>query len=260
MFDFGLPNARDLILSGHRIAPVMTVDPKAAKFTNPLPVYDESYPLTHVTLKGDLFWGITSGTNLPHKIGQGAWPPVWLAYTNSGPIYASGQVQTFENVLDRQRGEVNLNPLRQYSAFRFIAREDAVLVWDGAAPDEITALAKAVAEGSFYRLVFETEDGLVMSLPVDIPMLFQEDRSVTITTHPMVVPEFCFEPAAMLNQLRSGHPTILAEDGPTPSGATFESNGVPLFHAVRSDGTYFRLFDVVSGKAKRWKQARLYAY
>lgn len=260
MFDYGLPHARELILSGHRIAPVMTVDPTAANYANPLPAYEESYPLTHVMLGGDLFWGITSGTNLPHRIGEGAWSPVWLAYTNSASIYASGPVRTMDDMVTRRPRPVSLNPLRQYSAFRFHAREDASLVWDGAEPGNIDALSDAIEAGSVYRLVFEDEEGLVYSLGVDLPMLFRETGSLTITTHPMFAPDFCFQPMEFLDQVRSHHPALLVDDGPLPPPSTFETASVPTFQSLRSDGTYFRLFDIMSGKPKRWKQARLYAY
>jgi hypothetical protein len=260
MVDHELAGARELILSGHRIVPVMTVDPTAAKFANPLPAYRESYPLTSIVLEDDLFWGLTSGTNLPHKFGKGVWTPVWLAYTNSGPIYASGPVRTFDDFLDRRPCPVNLSPLRQYGAFRFLAREDATLVWDGADGDRTDALAEAIENGMSYRLVFEAEDGLVYSLSVDLPMLFVEDRSVAITSHPFFAPDFCFQPAALLERLRAGHPALLNRDGPLAPAASWDAPTVPTFHSLRSDGAYFRLFDVMSGEPKRWKQARLYAF
>lgn len=259
-FDYALPEARAAILNGHRIVPVMTPDPHPGDYANPLPAYEESYPLRAVCLTGDLFWGLTGGTNLPHQVGRGIGRHTIFGYTNSAPLYFSMPGYALLEVMKDRQQAMNIATLRQYARFRFLARADATLVWDGAEPDRFDALRRAIEAGSFYRLVFETDAGTVYALDVDLPMYFPEERTLTINTTPAYFPDFCGDPDALIRALRDAKPEMLEE----PCDATLQVSvkiGVfPGFFSLHGDGRYYGVNDLLRDAPRRWRQARLYAY
>lgn len=260
MFDYSLPNAREAILSGCRIAPVMVPDPSLGSYVNPKPEYEESYPLLSVCLKGDLFWGQTGGTNVPHIPGQGLGHQVAFAYTNSAPLYASLPHRHLGHAVQQPEYEMNLLSLNQYRDFRFVAVEDAALVWDGAAPDRTDALRAAIEAGRYYRLVFEAEDGLVHSLAVDLPMFFRETGQLTVHTHPVAVPEFFADPKVLIDRIEGASPDILKSRSPMAVCSRLRANAMPLYFALKSDGHYAGVSDIVAERTRPWRMARLYAY
>ncbi|NMM44670.1 hypothetical protein HH303_09270 [Rhodospirillaceae bacterium KN72] len=262
MFDCSLPGARNLILSGHRIVPVMQPDATlSASYANPLPQYEESYPLTHIVLVGDIFWGITSGTNQPFVSGKGLWDQGVLGYSNTPEaLYISTTYELMSQGLRDGNRKLNLNSLRQYATFRFHARQDAALVWDGERPDEIDALRAAIENGSYFRVVFENSDGVVFSQAVDIAMLFSESGSVEINTHPVLFPDFFLNPEQFARVIAENVPQILGESADRTRSVSLNNTITGGFHSVRSDGTYLGVREILTDRRRQWRQARLYAY
>lgn len=261
MFDYTLADARQKILTGHRIVPVMSPDDSLTEiFANPLPDYKESYPLTNIVLNGDDFWGITGGTNQPFLIGQGLAPAVVLGYTNSAPLYASMSAEPMLDVMADPSFSINICKLQQYKSFQFVARNDASLVWDGETPLDFDGVFQAIQQGSYFRLVFEDAIGLVFSLAVDLPMYFPGEAGLTINSHPSVFPDFFGNPQSLIQALEEAkspmldpeaHPGKLIRTTVNPSGG---------FFSLRADGTYYGVQDIITGTPKHWRQARLYAY
>lgn len=262
MFDCSLPDARDLILTGHRIVPVMQPDETLSKYyANPLPRYEESYPLTHVVLVGDVFWGITSGSNQPFVSGKGLWEQGVLGYSNTPEaLYFSMLYNMMSPGLREGQHKINLNNLRQYVTFRFHAKQDAALAWDGENPDAVDGLRAAIEDGSFFRLVFENAEGVVFSQVVDIAMLFPDSGKVEINTHPVLFPEFFLAPQELSKLIAEKLPQIVGGGENRNRSVSFNTKIWGGFHSVRSDGTYQGVAEILTDTRKRWRQARLYAY
>jgi hypothetical protein len=261
MFDFTLADARTRILEGRRIVPVMTPDPSLGEsYINPLPSYEESYPLRAICLIGERFWGLTGGTNLPHQPGKGIGHETVFGYTNSAPLYFSMPSHAMAEALKERRQPLNLGTLRQYSRFRFVTRLDAQAVWDGATPDRFDAVRDAIEAGSLYRLVFEDEGGVVYSLDVDLPMYFPETGSLTINTAPCYFPDFCGDPESLIQALTDAQPDILKDSAPVTMQFSLRSGVFGGFFTLRSDGSYYGVNDLLRDAPRRWRQARLYAY
>lgn len=260
-FDHTLPNARDLILSGRRIVPVMIPDASLSEnYVNPLPSYEESYPLRAICLTGDRFWGLTGGTNLPHHPGRGIGRHTVFGYTNSAPLYFSMPAYALVEALKERQQPLNLATLRQYARFRFITRDDATLVWDGAAPDRTESLRAAIEAGSFYRLVFEDQGGVVYSLDVDLPMFFPETGALTINTVPSYFPDFCGDTDSLIKALTDAKPDILEETCETTVQFSLKVGVFAGFFSLRSDGSYYGVNELLRNAPRHWRQARLYAY
>ncbi|MEC9268465.1 MAG: hypothetical protein VX464_20570 [Pseudomonadota bacterium] len=261
MFDFSLPGATREIMDGGQIVPVMTPDPSLGeRYFNPLPAYRESYPLTQIVTKNDVFWGATSGTNQPYSIREGLPDPVVLAYTNSAPIYATFVIQGMTQALAEGGRRVRLAPLHHYQKFKFSVRRNGRPVWDGANPGDTVALQAAIEEGCQYRVVMEIEDGTILSLPVDIPMYFPEDNSLNITTHPGTLPVFFGDPQSLIDGLAAHNADMLTAESAAAESAVVTVPLFPVFFSIRSDGTYYGVGEILSGEPKKWSQVRLYAY
>lgn len=261
MFDFSLPDATRLILDGHRIVPVMSPDASLGdRYFNPLPSYRESYPLTHLVTKNDLFWGATSGTNQPFSIRSGLPDPVVLAYTNTAPIYASYAIRPMVQALEEGSRRARIAPLHHYSNFRFLTRNEAELIWDGAQPGNTQRVCAAIENGRSYRVILSLEDDTILSLPVDIPMYFPDDNSLNITTHPGFLPTFFADPQWLLDGLTAHNAAMLTQQSASAPSANVTVPIFPVFFTIRSDGTYYGVNEIMSGDPKRWTRARLFAY
>ncbi|MDW3206701.1 MAG: hypothetical protein R8L07_14290 [Alphaproteobacteria bacterium] len=261
MFDYSLPDATRKILDGCRIVPVMSPDDSLGdRYFNPLPAYRESYPLTHLVTRDDLFWGATSGTNQPYVIRTGLPDPVVLAYTNSAPVYASYAIRPMTHALEEGGRRVRIAPLHHYSDFRFLVREDGQAIWDGTEPDRTEPLRAAIEDGRSYRVVMEIEDGTILSLPVDIPMYFPGDNSLNITTHPGFLPTFFGDPQSLIDGLAAHNANMLTLKSAAAESANVTVPVFPVFFSIRSDGSYFGVNEIMSGDPKRWSRVRLFAY
>jgi hypothetical protein len=261
MFDYSLPEARQAILSGHRIVPVMVPDPSLAEsYANPLPEYEESYPLLSLCLNGDGFWGLTGGTNVPRVPGQGVGHQLAFAYTNTAPLYLNMPHRLMAQAMTHPECDMVLCSLNQYREFRFAVLDDAAPVWDGAQPQAFDALRAAIAEGRYFRLVFESEDGLIYSLAVDLPMFFPELRQLTVHTHPAVMPEFCANPQQLIDKIEGANPDILKSTSPMAVRSRLRATLFPVYFSLESDGRYASARDIGAGRSRRWRTARLFAY
>lgn len=261
LFDYGLSDARETVAAGARIVPVMTPDATLGEdYANPLPAYEECYPLRAVCVRGPHFWGQTGGTNLPHRFGHGISHPVVFAYTNSAPLYASFAQRALPDVLREPTFELSLATLRQYKAFRFITRPGGDPVWDGAAPAHVDALRDAIAQGHDFRLVFEDSAGLLFSLPVDLPMYFPGTGALTVTTHPAFMPGFVGDPQSLIDAIERVDANALHNPSPTAIRTRIKTRALPVFFSLHSDGNYFTAKGIAARAAERWRMARLYAY
>jgi hypothetical protein len=259
-FDYRLDSARDDILAGGQIVAVMVPDETlAANYANPLPRYEECYPLSRVCLSGNQFWGLTDGEHMPYQFGKGISEALHFGYTNSAPLYFSAQRLAFQTALQSQRQQLTLCNLRQYSDFKFVVRPALETVWDSDAPTQFDALRQAIQQGLSFRLVFEDEGGLVFSLPVDLPMLFYDKGDLSITTKVSYVYDFCANPDSLIEAIRQIKPDFDTDPDPLSIKSRITSAIVPAYFNLFLDGSYVGVPEIFSGVKKTWKMAKLFS-
>ncbi|HYH38246.1 MAG TPA: hypothetical protein VD860_08500 [Azospirillum sp.] len=177
------------VKAGASLASVMIPDPRSPANN---PEYLENYCFDQVIASERCFWAIPQPLIYdPAGASFGGFAycgdtRLFLRY-NTGPGPRAGAPLP-----------LMLYPGEAYRHFEFVVRHDHTPVYDSAAPAEVRALEAAIRAGAPMRVVVDTGDGLVQSLPVNLCFLYRESGAVQVTTDLRHAPEICLTPVESL--------------------------------------------------------------
>lgn len=218
------------------------------------PEYHESYGLPFVYAEGGYVSGVTrSGHMIRNKAGSVS--TVGFNYTNAVPIYSI----IFSQSLDNGKIHTKLNSSKQYREVSFRLLPAGPLHFEknaaaGTEPKE-TGLRRGIRDGVSHYAVLGTDDGRVISAPVDLSYDYHDTGTFEFRTELMMTSSHTLKPLAFRNSLLQ-NPKV---------GAAIEE---PLFNVlqqlpvattylkIRDDGTY----DTLDEEGLRYDWLRVYAY
>ena len=216
------------------------------------PIHSEGFYLSHVLIKGDIFWGMSRPVHLSHVSREGLGVGMFC-YTNGfGGIFAS------YNPGMKQMHPMQLN---RYKTHKFIMKEEWNLIWDSEQKEEYPtqAIYAAIKRGVNFKAAMLDVEDIWNIHPVDLPMYYINTEKFEMKTESIDYPSVAREVETMNRLVEEYQAYFEREQTCNEEGIlTISCNAFKSFYNLSCDGDYNNVYDIPRGSRQKYKRLKVF--